>query len=89
MHFYTYIVWGNIRIGNGTYAHSGYDFPFFPLEILPFYSNSTYHDFHHSKSVGNYAGIFSLWDTLNGTNKIYYKSLEMKVKKSEGKTQRG
>ncbi len=62
------------------HAHSGYNFPWVPFGILPFGTSSEYHDYHHSHS-GNYAGPFLIWDYIFGTNKEYFKHLEIKYKK--------
>ena len=76
MHYFTYWVWGTFRIANTVQAHSGYDFPWFPNDLCIFYSNATYHDYHHSHNVGNFGGTFHIWDTLFGTNNAYYRHIE-------------
>jgi sterol desaturase/sphingolipid hydroxylase (fatty acid hydroxylase superfamily) len=47
--------------------HSGYEFPWNPLTLLPGNSGAKYHDFHHSKNLGNYASLFIHWDWIFGT----------------------
>jgi len=48
-------------------AHSGYEFPWNPYRCLPMASSATYHDFHHSKNVGNFSGAFTYLDYIFGT----------------------
>lgn len=55
-----------------TFGHSGYEFRVFPFELIPFKTNTSYHDFHHSNNVGNYSGFLTLWDDLINSNKDYY-----------------
>ncbi len=75
MHIYTFLVWTVYRITSTTHAHSGYDFPWMPWDMLPMKSSSIYHDFHHSGGdfSGNFCGQMTIWDTIWGTNKVYYK----------------
>jgi len=54
MHFATHIVWTVIRIGETVAGHSGYEFSWSPYKLIPFMPPSSYHDFHHSKNLGNY-----------------------------------
>jgi sterol desaturase/sphingolipid hydroxylase (fatty acid hydroxylase superfamily) len=35
-------------------------------------SGASYHDFHHSKNIGNFAGSVYLWDTIYKENDIYW-----------------
>uniref|UniRef100_A0A8C4RAU0 Methylsterol monooxygenase 1 n=1 Tax=Eptatretus burgeri TaxID=7764 RepID=A0A8C4RAU0_EPTBU len=52
-------------------VHSGYDWPWNPLHVLPGYAGSRYHDFHHENFVGNYSSTFIWWDWLFGTDGAY------------------
>lgn len=72
IHFYTFILWGIIRIGETLDGHSGYEFSWSPYRLIPFSSSARYHGFHHSHNIGNYSSFFSFWDTICGTNKVYY-----------------
>jgi len=72
MHFYTYILWVLIRLGETIDGHCGYEFSWSPYRLVPFSTSASYHAFHHSHNVGNYSSFFSLWDTIFNTNKIYY-----------------
>ncbi|EGC38421.1 hypothetical protein DICPUDRAFT_76017 [Dictyostelium purpureum] len=50
-------------------THSGYNVPWSPSKLIPFWGGATFHDYHHRNSVGNYASTFTLWDKLFGTYK--------------------
>mmetsp|Transcript_14186 Transcript_14186/g.13760 ORF Transcript_14186/g.13760 Transcript_14186/m.13760 type:complete len:95 (+) Transcript_14186:692-976(+) len=71
LHFWTYLMWNFVRLGETTDGHCGYEFSWSPYRILPFASSSAYHSFHHSHNVGNYSSFFSIWDTFYGTNKAF------------------
>lgn len=72
LHMFSYIIWGVIRLMNTVYTHSGYEFPWFPNNMLLFWVNASYHDYHHSHNIGNYGSMFSLWDSLIGSNTVYF-----------------
>ena len=38
----------------------------------PLVYGSGYHDFHHSKNVGNFATSFYLFELILGTNKVFF-----------------
>lgn len=59
----------------GTEAHSGYEFPWSPMRVLPFVGGPSFHDHHHSNNVGNYAGSCYLWDLMLGTSDHYWKQI--------------
>ncbi|MCP5206516.1 MAG: sterol desaturase family protein [Hahellaceae bacterium] len=61
---YTWIIIRNIEAADG---HAGYDFPWNPLRFLPLYDGPVYHDFHHAKFKGNYAGALHYIDRFFGT----------------------
>ena len=62
--------------------HTGYNFPWDPMVIVPFGGGGDdYHYFHHSKNVGNYADFFTFWDDLFGTNKRYHEYMQKKQSK--------
>jgi sterol desaturase/sphingolipid hydroxylase (fatty acid hydroxylase superfamily) len=83
MHFTTFVLWGTFRVCETHEAHSGYDFPA-PISLMlgnvfkmipPFLgitTDSPYHDYHHSKNVGNYSSFIVLWDSVLGSNQSYY-----------------
>ena len=51
------------------------------LSNLTLLGSSIYHNFHHSHNVGNYGSFFTIWDTLCGTNRHYFKYLANREKK--------
>ena len=73
MHLVTTYVWAFYRLGETADAHSGYEFPWSPFRLLPFSAPASYHNFHHSHNLGNYASFYALWDSLFATNHAYYK----------------
>lgn len=76
IHIYSFWMWGIIRLGETLDGHSGYEFSWSPYRLIPFSSSARYHDFHHSNNVGNYSSFFSFWDTICGTNKVYFQFYE-------------
>ena len=71
-HIATVWAWYIIRFGENIDGHSGYEFSWSPYRLIPFSSSAEYHDFHHSANVGNYGSLFSIWDTVFGTNEVFY-----------------
>ena len=72
MHFLTAFTWYALRFIESAEGHSGYDFSWSPFHILPFASDFGYHAYHHSHNIGNYSSFFTIWDTVFGSNKVYY-----------------
>jgi methylsterol monooxygenase len=64
-------------------VHSGYDFPFNPLHLIPGYAGARFHDFHHMNFNGNYSSTFVWWDKLFGTDAQYKEYTKQKDLKSE------
>ena len=73
LHVSTIVIFQIFRLCEGNNSHSGYNFSWTLLGVLPFATSEGYHDFHHSHNVGNYASMFRLWDTLFDTNRWYKK----------------
>jgi sterol desaturase/sphingolipid hydroxylase (fatty acid hydroxylase superfamily) len=73
-HFSVLIIWSLFRLIETTDDHSGYEFPWSVFRLLPFGGDATYHDFHHSKNVGNYGSFTTIWDSLFNTNKEFYEA---------------
>jgi sterol desaturase/sphingolipid hydroxylase (fatty acid hydroxylase superfamily) len=48
-------------------AHSGYDFPWSPHNVLTFIAGPVIHSAHHSKGSCNFAKFFVWWDILFST----------------------
>jgi 4-alpha-methyl-delta7-sterol-4alpha-methyl oxidase len=71
-HVVTLYIWVVVRQWEAAEQHSGLQFSFHPAHWLPFYDGAVFHDFHHSKFYGNYAGLFSWTDTLFGTRSKRY-----------------
>lgn len=82
IHLFTVACVYSLHLIESVEAHSGYQFSWSPLRVLPFFTDEEYHDFHHSHNVGNYSEIW-LWDTFFGTNREYYKYLHLKRKAIE------
>jgi len=79
-HLWTVVIWGLIRIFETHDGHSGYEFPWSIFRLIPFGEDSTYHIFHHTKNVGNYASFMTIWDTVFDTNKDYYEAYPEKAR---------
>lgn len=82
MHLYTFLMYNMLRTVEGFDAHCGYQFPWSPVRLLPLTSKifslktlgpSTFHDYHHSANIGNYAAWFCHWDYIFGTSEVFYK----------------
>jgi sterol desaturase/sphingolipid hydroxylase (fatty acid hydroxylase superfamily) len=72
---YAWIIIRNLEAADG---HAGYDFPWNPLRYLPFYDGPVYHDFHHARFKGNYAGALHYLDRFFGTYIKKYLSYDYK-----------
>ena len=70
-HFVTILAWYIFRYAENLDGHCGYDFSWSPFRLIPFSSGGEYHDYHHAANLGNYSSLFSIWDTVWGTNKDY------------------
>ncbi|ATB30070.1 sterol desaturase family protein [Melittangium boletus] len=65
-HVVTLWIWVVFRQFEAADGHSGYDVPWNPGLLVPFYKGPAYHDFHHRRFFGNYAGFFAYLDKLFG-----------------------
>lgn len=63
-HVVTVWIWIAFRQWMAAEGHCGYEFPWNPNRLFPFYEGSAFHDFHHAKFRGNYAGFAALWDRV-------------------------
>jgi methylsterol monooxygenase len=52
-------------------VHSGYDFPWNPTKLIPFYGGPRFHDYHHEQFNANYASSFTYLDRFFGTDAAY------------------
>lgn len=79
-HIYVIWLWVIIRQIEGADGHIGYDIPWNPVHFLPVYEGPVYHDFHHAKFKGNYAGFLPYLDKYMGGTYIpaYLKYLNAK-----------
>lgn len=77
VHIVTAFMWMVFRIVKTTEAHSGYEFSWSPIRLLPYQIPSDFHSYHHLKFKGNYGSFFRFWDEFSGTiSKGYLKSIE-------------
>ena len=60
-------IWLAWRQWEAVHGHTGYHMPWDPGHWLPLYDGAAFHDFHHKRFHGNYAGFLPLWDRLLGT----------------------
>ena len=81
IHITTIWIWYMIRTLESTEGHSGYDFPWSVWRMIPFGSDYGYHVFHHSNNIGNFSSFFTIWDSILGSNKVYYEFLDEERKK--------
>jgi methylsterol monooxygenase/4-alpha-methyl-delta7-sterol-4alpha-methyl oxidase len=75
VHVLVIFAWYTVRFGETLDGHCGYEFSWSPYRLIPFSGSAEYHDFHHSVNIGNYGSFFSIWDTVFGTNKLFYKHI--------------
>lgn len=72
-HLFTICLWFSFRILETIEAHSGYDFPFWFSNKIPFLHGPRGHDWHHSHNRGVY-GMSKFWDWYCGTDVEYRQS---------------
>lgn len=72
-HVVTVWIWIAFRQFEAAEGHSGYSFPWNPAHLVPLYGGTEYHDFHHAKFHGNYAGFLGYLDGIFGTYSKGYK----------------
>ncbi|KAK8487265.1 hypothetical protein V6N13_093460 [Hibiscus sabdariffa] len=73
-HMVTLWLWSALRHVEAIETHSGYDFPWNPTKLIPFYGGAEYHDFHHfvgGQCQSNFASVFTYCDYIYGTDKVY------------------
>ncbi|MDV2860163.1 sterol desaturase family protein [Psychrobacter sp. CAM01] len=81
-HIYVVWLWVILRQIEGADGHIGYDIPWNPAHLFPVYQGPVYHDFHHAKFKGNYAGFLPYLDKYLGETYIptYLRYLQEKKK---------
>eukprot|EP00271_Cylindrocystis_brebissonii_P003007 TRINITY_DN13757_c0_g1_i1.p1 TRINITY_DN13757_c0_g1~~TRINITY_DN13757_c0_g1_i1.p1 ORF type:complete len:285 (+),score=46.13 TRINITY_DN13757_c0_g1_i1:76-930(+) len=85
-HVVTLWAWILLRQWEAMDTHSGYDFPWSPTHLIPFYGGAVFHDYHHlvgGQSQGNFASTFVYCDWLYGTDKGYRFKRALKAKKAK------
>ncbi|MGC5327438.1 sterol desaturase family protein [Brevibacillus sp. SYSU BS000544] len=83
-HVVTIWIWIVFRQWLAANEHCGYEFPWNPNRIFPFYDGVAYHDYHHSKNKGNYAAFTGLWDRVfNTMSPGFHEHLERRNRKAE------
>ncbi len=78
VHIVSAVTWLIFRILLTSDLHSGYEFPWDFYKLLPFAAPVSYHDYHHSHNVGNFASSFMLIEAFNGNNEEYFKYIKEK-----------
>ena len=78
VHIITWFTWVAFGTISTAIAHSGYDFPCSPFNLIPFSPHSSYHDFHHYKNIENYGGLTVVVDSIFSTNFAFWRSLKNK-----------
>jgi sterol desaturase/sphingolipid hydroxylase (fatty acid hydroxylase superfamily) len=68
-----------------TEAHCGFNIPWSPTKVLLFGCDSSYHDYHHSKNIGNYCDNIYLWDYFNGSSGSYFHYYGVNIGDEENK----
>ena len=69
-------MWLTVRIFETVDAHCGYDFPWSPARLTPWTSATAAHDYHHAHNKGCYGSMFSVLDSLYGTDADFEASLK-------------
>lgn len=80
-HLYVVWIWVVIRQFEAVDGHAGYDIHWNPAHWLPLYQGPVYHDFHHAKFKGNYAGFLPYLDRFMGNTYIKDYLVYLKGKK--------
>ncbi len=70
-HLFFVWAWLFVREMQTYEVHSGYDIPFSPTKLLPFYGGARFHDYHHEAFNANYASTFTILDQIFGTSAGY------------------
>lgn len=77
VHFINNTLWVSMRFLDCHMNHAGYDFPFnfFGLSYIK-KLETTNHNYHHFRNIGNYGSMFAFWDDYFGTSKTYNKEIK-------------
>lgn len=69
-HIYVVYIWVIIRQYEAVDGHAGFDIPWNPAHWLPVYEGPVYHDYHHARFKGNYAGALPYLDRFMGNTYV-------------------
>ncbi|XVF79889.1 hypothetical protein PTKIN_Ptkin15bG0026900 [Pterospermum kingtungense] len=72
-HIITICLWIMLRQVEAIQTHTGYEFPWSPTKLIPFYGGAEYHDYHHyvgGQSQSNFSSVFTYCDRIYGTDKV-------------------
>ncbi|CAL4988285.1 unnamed protein product [Urochloa decumbens] len=74
-HMITCWLWFAIRGIAGVEIHCGFNLPFSPTKLIPFYGGAEFHDYHHHYggkwNHSNLAPLFTFCDYIYGTHSVY------------------
>jgi sterol desaturase/sphingolipid hydroxylase (fatty acid hydroxylase superfamily) len=70
-HMVTLWIWLFFRLLETVEDHSGYDVPWNPTNLIPFWGGAVHHDFHHKTFAGPYSSVFTWCDWMFGTDKLF------------------
>ncbi|TNV77113.1 hypothetical protein FGO68_gene11426 [Halteria grandinella] len=88
MHYLTYLALGTQLIVGTMHNHSGYDFTWFPHEVMPLMGGTRYHDYHHQGNInGNFGGVTIVYDMIFGYSEQYYRHFD-KMESEKAKLRR-
>lgn len=69
-HLFTFLMYNAFRMIGTSDAHSGYNFPFSFISLMPYVKvlySGEFHSYHHLQFTGNFGGLTIFWDWLCGT----------------------
>lgn len=75
-HLFSLWFWLLVRLYQTVEAHSGYDFPWSPTKLIPFWGGAIFHDYHHETFTGNFSSTFTYMDYIFGTSQKYYARIQ-------------
>jgi sterol desaturase/sphingolipid hydroxylase (fatty acid hydroxylase superfamily) len=78
VHIFSLLIWLTFRAVDSCDSHCGYEWSWSQSSVLPLATGYEYHNFHHSKNVGNFGSFFKLWDCLLGTNLHFLNLLKLR-----------
>lgn len=87
-HFLTFFLWVHVKQAMTLQSHCGYEIKIGYERFLPFKASVEYHDYHHKSFNGPYGTVFTIWDTLAGTDSQYRNYMTLKASKASKKTEK-